>query len=202
VRKKVVCRTSAIIFAAAFFSITARAQLPTGGNVFFGYSFSRGNALTGNITPTPTPTNPSINMNGWEASAEGKYLPWLGVVVDFDWHYGGHQVVACAVPACTSTVPFRLNASRHELMFGPRASVSIGKYTPFAELLLGFAHQTDRGGAVSNSDTTFATEFGGGLDYKLVKGVAFRAQADSLRTGFFGGSQQDLRLSTGLVFRF
>ncbi len=87
-------------------------------------------------------------------------------------------------------------------MFGPRASVSFGRYTPFAEFLLGIAHQTDTGGGVSNSDTGFSTAIGGGLDYKLVKGVAWRAQADSVHTRFFGVSRDDLRFSTGIVFRF
>jgi len=36
-----------------------------------------------------------INMNGWEGTLEGKFLPWLGGVVDFDWHYGGAETSAC-----------------------------------------------------------------------------------------------------------
>jgi opacity protein-like surface antigen len=196
-------KIGAIGCAAFLFSVLAQAQIPRGGNVFFGYSYSRGNAFTGNFSPVPTPTMGSINMNGWDASLEGKYLPWLGVVADFDWHYGSRTVTpGCVVPACTNTAPFRLNASRHELMFGPRASVSIGRYTPFAQLLLGVAHQTDSGGGVSNSDTTFATAIGGGLDYKLIKGVAARVQMDSIHTSFFGSGQNNFRFSTGILFRF
>ena len=181
--------------------LSTQAQIPTGGNVFFGYSYSRGNAFTG--TSAVSPTAGSINMNGWEATAEGKYLPWIGIVADFDWHYGSRDVTAvCIPPACHKTAPFRLSGSRHELMFGPRASVSIGRYTPFAEFLIGFAHQSDSGGGLSNSDTTLATGVGGGLDYKLVKGVAWRGELDSIHTHFFGSSQNDLRLSTGIVFKF
>jgi len=142
-------------------------------------------------------------MNGWEGSVEGKYLPWIGVVADLDWHYGGHDVTpVCSVIGCTNTTPFRLNASRHELLFGPRASVSIGKYTPFAEFLVGFAHQTDSGRSISNSDTTFATAVGGGLDYKLIKGIAWRVQGDSIHTSLFGAGRSNLRISTGIVFKF
>ena len=43
---------------------------------------------------------------------------------------------------------------------------------------------------------------GGGLDYKLIKGVAWRAQMDSIHTHFFGSAQNDLRFSTGILFRF
>jgi hypothetical protein len=195
-------KTCALGCAVFLFSVIAQAQIPTGGNVFFGYSYSGGNAFTGNFTPVPTPTMGHINMSGWEASLEGKYLPWIGVVADLDWHYGSRDVTkGCAVFPCTPG-SFRLNASRHELMFGPRASISVGKYTPFAQLLLGVAHQSDTGGGVSNSDTTFATDIGGGLDYKLIKGVAVRVQLDSIHTSFFGSGQNDLRFSTGIVFRF
>ena len=196
-------KTSAIGFAVFLFSVLAQSQIPTGGNVFFGYSYSRGSAFTHNFAAPPTPANASINMNGWAASVEGKYLPWIGVVADFDWHYGSGGVAQCAVLGCTSRNSFRLNASRHELTFGPRGSVSIGRYTPFAQLLIGLAHQTDSGrGGTSNSDTTFATAIGGGLDYKLIKGVAWRVQMDSIHTHFFGSGHNDIRFSTGIVFRF
>jgi len=196
-------RKIAAIGCAVLFSVLAQAQLPIGGNVFFGYSYSGGNAFTQNVPSPPTPANGSLNMNGWEASVEGKYLPWIGVVLDFDWHYGSRGVrPACVPPACTTPPSFHLNASRHDLMFGPRASVSIGKYTPFAQFLLGVAHQTDAGGGISNSDTTLATGIGGGLDYKLIKGVAARVQLDSIHTHFFGVGQNDLRFSTGILFRF
>ena len=195
-------KTVAAVFLLTFLAIAAQAQIPTGGNVFLGYSYSRGNAFTGSSF-NALPSAGGINMNGWEISAEGKYLPWFGVIAEFDWHYGGRDVTPfCGVIPPCSNAPFRLNASRHELLFGPRASVSIGKYTPFAELLFGFAHQTDSGRSVSNSDTTFATGYGGGLDYKLIKGVAWRVQGDSIHTHFFGSGHNDLRLSTGIVFKF
>src|SRR6266536_205031 len=71
-------KTSAIGCAVFLFSVLAKAQIPTGGNVFFGYSYSRGNAFTHNFAPPPIPANAGINMNGWAASVEGKYLPWIG----------------------------------------------------------------------------------------------------------------------------
>lgn len=190
------------IVLVVFFSVVAQAQIPTSGNIFFGYSYSRGNVFTKNIA-SPVPVDPGINLNGWEASLEGKFLPWIGLVADLDWHYGSRSVRSgCVPPACTGVAPFHLNASRHELMFGPQASVSVGKYTPFAHLLIGFAHQTDSGSGISNSDTTFATAIGGGLDYKLIKGVAARAQLDSIHTNFFDSGRNDLRFSLGIVFKF
>lgn len=187
-------KLSGISCLIVLLSATVWAQIPTSGNVFFGYSYARGETFSafGNHT---------LNMNGWEATAQGKVLPWLGVVADFDWHYGGNNVSACIGLPCVNK-RFRVNASRHTLLFGPRASVSMGRYTPFAEFLFGFAHQTDTGGGLSNSDTSFSTAIGGGLDYKLVKGVAWRVQGDSVHNALFSGSRNDLRISTGIVFHF
>ena len=137
-------------------------------------------------------------MNGWEASAEGKYLPWLGVVADLSWHYGGRETT-CSVGQCPL---FRLNAARDTLLFGPRASMAYGKYRPFAEFLFGVGYQSDKGGGISNSDLTFATAFGGGLDYTLARSVALRGQFDIVHTHYFGARENDPRISTGIVFRF
>jgi hypothetical protein len=202
-QERFVRKAGAISFLLFCLTTIAGAQIPTGGNIFFGYSYSQGEAFTGSTVPTVLAPSGSAGMNGWEGSLEGKFLPWIGLVADLDWHYGGRTFTqTCSVvPPCASKT-FRLNASRHTVLFGPRASVSIGKYTPFAEFLLGVAHQTDSGGGISNSDTTFSRAIGGGLDYKLIKGIAWRVQGDSIHTSFFGQSQDDLRLSTGIVFRF
>lgn len=184
----------AISFAFLLFHAFGWGQLPTGGNVFFGYSYSQGATFNGFA-------GSGINMNGWEGSAEAKFLPWIGAVADFDWHYGGHDLFGCTGVGCTPK-KFTLNASRHSVLFGPRASMSFGRYTPFAEFLLGINHQSDTGGGISNSNTAFATAFGGGLDYKLVKGVAWRGQFDDVRSSLFHATRNDIRISTGIVFRF
>jgi opacity protein-like surface antigen len=170
------------------------AQLPTSGNAFVGYSYSGDRVFASG-------SSSGVHANGWEGSVEGKFFPWIGVVGDFDWHYGGHDFTTCAPTPCVPRV-VTVNASRHNLLFGPRASISRGKYTPFVELLLGFTHQTDSGGGISNSDTGFAFAVGGGVDYKLVKGVAARVQLDSIHNSLFGRGESNLRISTGIVFKF
>lgn len=194
-------KAAAIFLVIAALAAAAHAQIPTGGNVFLGYSYSRGNAFTGSPF-IAQPTAGSVNMNGWEISAEGKYLPWVGLIADFDWHYGSRDVTPTCGTLRPCRAPLRLSGSRHELLFGPRVSVSVGRYTPFAEFLFGFAHQSDSGSTISNSDTSFATAVGGGVDYKLIKGVAWRGQLDSIHTGLFGSGRNYLRFSTGVVFRF
>jgi hypothetical protein len=198
VRKICVCKICAVAFITFACSVLAGAQLPNGGNAFFGYSYLRGETFADSRTVQAS--GGSANMSGWEVSAEGKYLPWLGVVGDLDWHYGGHDTAVC-VPngPCTA---FRLNASRDTLMFGPRASITYRRYRPFAEALFGVGYQSDKGGGISNSDLTFATAIGGGVDYQLIRMVALRGQLHAVHTNFFGNGQFDLRFSTGIVFHF
>ncbi|MGH9515167.1 MAG: hypothetical protein ACRD3P_05760 [Terriglobales bacterium] len=188
----------AVSFIAIIFSTIASAQLPSGGDAFFGYSYVHGEAFSNSRTVQAS--GGTANMSGWETSAEGKYLPWLGVVADLDWHYGGHNTTSCVLGGGCNK--FRLNVSRDTLLFGPRASVNYGKYRPFAEFLLGVGYQSDKGGGISNSDLTMVTGFGGGVDYTLLPAVALRAQLHEIHTNFFGKSQYDPRFSFGIVFRF
>jgi Outer membrane protein beta-barrel domain len=181
-------------FAAAcfIFSVTAQAQVP-GGNVFFGYSFYS----------TDLSSIDRASTNGWEASVEGKVVPFLGFVADFDSHYGSQNFVGCVLPpegtgpVCSN---FNADVTEHNFLFGPRVSFSAGRFRPFAEALFGGAHVDVNNGVGSN--TSFATALGGGLDYKIIKPVAWRFQGDYLQTRFFGVTQNNVRLSTGIVFRF
>ena len=183
-------KIAGIFLAIAFAGGMAHAQIPTSGDIFVGYSFSRENAAVG--------TPPTVNLNGWEGSLEGKFLPWIGIVADFGAGYGSTTE---AVPAVPCPIPCRsnhINVRRYTYLFGPRVSIPIGKFTPFAHALFGAGHIDDGG----ITDTSFATAIGGGLDYKLIKGVAWRVQADDVHTRFFGGGQDHLRFSTGIDFRF
>ncbi len=186
---------SAIAFTLLIFSVAGRGQvIPKSGNAFFGYSYSGGQVFN----PGPI----GDHMNGWEGSAEGKFLPWLGGVADLDWHYGGATLTCSAVgPNCPS-LRFRLNGSRESLQFGPRVSKDFSKYTFFAQFLLGITFQTVAAGTTATSDRGFSDAIGGGVDYKLLKNVALRGQVDWLQTRLFGGTQGNVRISTGIVFRF
>ncbi len=168
----------------------ASAQIPTAGNVFFGYSYYSTNLSSFD----------RANTNGWEASVEGKFLPFIGIVADFDSHYGSQGIpVACpiGIPICPPNV--NADFTEHNYLFGPRASVSVGKIRPFAEVLIGAGHVSVKNGG---SDTSFATAVGGGLDYKFLKLLAWRVQGDYVHTNLFNVAQNNVRISTGIVLRF
>ncbi len=172
----------AAIFMLSVCTSLAAAQAPTSGNIFFGYSYLN--------TDVSSPGR--SNINGWESSLEGKMIPHLGIVADFSGHYGsGMFVIGCPT--------VNANVSLYNVAFGPRVSVSIGRFRPFGEALVGVAHVS---ASQAGGDTSLGSAFGGGLDYRLAHLIAWRVQADYVHTSFFSASQNNVRGSTGIVLRF
>jgi hypothetical protein len=189
------------MFMVLSFASLGDAQVPTSGNIFFGYSYYNSNLAVDRAS-----------LNGWEGSLEGKVFPHVGIVADFSGHYGSQDYPVCPVfvpvggggggCATASTSTHQLN-----VMFGPRISFSAGRWRPFGQGLFGIAHVSSNG---FGSDNSFAVALGGGVDYRIVKPVAWRFHLDYMRTqltlaGFSvssGSAQNNFRLSTGIVFRF
>jgi hypothetical protein len=57
-------------------------------------------------------------------------------------------------------------------------------------------------GVFAGTDNSWAAAIGGGADYTITPRFGWRLQADYVRTQFFGNTQNNVRASTGLVFRF
>lgn len=176
-----------LVLGVVLLATVAGAQVPK-GNVFFGYSYASADVLS----------NDHVNLNGWNGSLEGKVLPWVGIVADLSGHYGSQTVPTGCIspPNCTAV---SADVRMYNFLFGPRASVSVGKITPFAEALFGAGHVSTDG---FGSDTAFSTALGGGIDYHLIPAVGWRVEADFLNTRFFGDTQNNFRLSTGIVLHF
>jgi len=166
-------------------SPVAFAQAPK-GNLFVGYSFMSADV--------PNSAHRE-NLNGWEASLEGKVLPFLGIVADGSGHYGRTEIPVCPVPVGGGCAP--VNGNIHTALFGPRASASIHGIRPFAHILVG-------AGVISgvSSDLSLATAVGGGVDFKIAPILGWRFQGDYIHTHFTGSSQGHGRFSTGIVLRF
>jgi len=159
---------------------SAGAQIPTKGNAFFGYSYDR----------TPVVTNDTINSNGWDASLEGKVIPFLGLVVDVDGHYGSGTFSGVGA-----------DVAAHNVLFGPRVSAQVQRFRPFAEFLVGAGH-ISRSNGISDSDTSLANAVGGGLDYRIAGPLSIRGQLDWVETRFYGNTQNGVRFNTGIAFHF
>jgi hypothetical protein len=127
-------------------------------------------------------------LNGWNAQGTYNLKRWLGATADFGGYYGS---------------PFSLSAHNTSFLFGPTVSMRTSHFTPFVHALFGVDHASAAlfGGSVS--DTSFAMAIGGGLDVPVKGRFSVRAaQVDWLRSDHFSTSQNNLRLSTGVVFRF
>jgi opacity protein-like surface antigen len=187
-------RLGLFAFASLLWVCAANAQVPS-GNVFFGYSYY-------NTDLSSVSSIGRASLNGWEASVEGKVIPFLGIVGDFDSHYGSQSFAAACPPGVVPGTcgAFSANVTEDNFLVGPRVSMSVEKFRPFAEALFGGAHVS-----VNNdvgSDNSFATAIGGGLDYKIIRPIALRVEGDYVHTHLFDMSQNNIRISTGIVLRF
>jgi opacity protein-like surface antigen len=183
--------TLALLLVVTSLAAIASAQIPTKGNVFFGYSYDN----------TAITRGDSGSLNGWDASLEGKLLPWVGLVVDIDGHYGSrdYPVICNGLGICSG--PSSANVTEHNFLFGPRVSVQVRRFRPFAEFLIGGSH-VSRSNGISDSNTSFANAVGGGLDYKVFGPVSVRGQLDWIETRNYGETQNGVRFSTGIALHF
>jgi hypothetical protein len=127
-------------------------------------------------------------MNGFHVSAAENLNKWVGGVVDFSTHFGTLAGV---------------NINTQSIMYGPRFSYRKNKtVTPSVHALFGAIHASPGFVGISKADTHFGMGFGGEIDVRINKYVAFRVvQADYLMSRFLGLRQDNVRVSTGLVFR-
>jgi hypothetical protein len=123
------------------------------------------------------------NLNGWEGSLNLKPMRWFGIVSDFSGSYGS---------------PFGPTTSFYTYLFGPQINLP-ARVSPFVHVLVGGAH-TSTG---PFSDTTFASAIGGGFDTEVLPHVYWRMfQADYLVTRFGDTTQNNMRVSSGIMIHF
>jgi opacity protein-like surface antigen len=159
-------------------------------DVFAGYSYVRANPATSGVD--------GFNLNGGSASVAYHFNNWLSGVADFGG-YTNSNVLGTTGDSTLSTY-----------LFGPRVSYRhYSRITPFGEVLFGVAHTGSSFLNLNNSQNAFAMTVGGGVDYRLTSHWSLRpAKVDYLLTRFdeFGSTgrqtQNNLRVSTGVVFRF
>jgi outer membrane protein OmpA-like peptidoglycan-associated protein/opacity protein-like surface antigen len=153
-------------------------------------------------------------MHGGSASLAINLNNWLGLVGDF----GGYGASRFSPEPGSGVVS--ADGTVLSYLFGPRFSLrKSSRITPFAQALFGAAHASPVtlsgcagvGCTPLLSENTFAMTAGGGVDLKLHRHIAIRLfQAEYLMTRFEDIStntgdrtiQNNMRLSTGLVFSF
>ena len=144
-----------------------------------------------------------FNAHGGNVSVSVNLNEWLALVQDFGGYYAGN--------IHNSGLTLRL----FSYTAGPRISMNkSGRLTPFVQGLFGGAHAGgtlytrgfQQGSAPPQPQDSFAMILGGGLDVNVSRNFAIRTvQADWFFTKFPNGKtnrQHNLRITTGVVFRF
>lgn len=194
-------RRTSLIACLFLLPLTAKAQEQPRAELFGGYSLFHADG--------------GGNLHGWNASVAANLNRWFGLVVDFSGHYGSESFRAVPVVRPFPPLPglaTSVDSNLHLFLGGPRLSYrKSGRLTPFGHVLLGAARSHVDGKIegpsftvrFSDTSTAFAMALGGGLDLKLSKRVALRLiQADYLLTPFGDDTQNNARISAGLIFRF
>lgn len=176
---------------------------------FLGYSFWR-------AMPTSL-SNRMGYLHGGSTSIAYNLNRYVGLVADF----GGYDDSRVTLFTPTTSQTFDSGGSAYTYLFGPRFSYRRERFTPFAQALFGGTHASSVtiSGCTGvptctplGSENAFATAIGAGLDIRITHHVSLRLiQGDFLLTHFRNllstdgtdrGWQKNVRLSTGVVFRF
>ncbi len=172
-----------------FFGVAAHAQETPKVDIFAGYSYVRENPSTSGVS--------GFSLNGGSASIAYNANSWLSGVADFGGYHNGN-ILNTGLDGTLSTY-----------LIGPRVSYRRSeRFTPFGEVLFGVAHASASISGSSGSNNAFAMTIGGGVDYNLTDRLAIRpVKLDYLitrfpETGSGAQTQNNLRVSTGIVFRF
>jgi hypothetical protein len=164
------------VMLALLIAVPAAAQRSK-ADIFAGYSYLRFDSASLGLPHTS-------NLNGWAATGTMYFKPWLGAVADFSGNYGKNY-------------GFAFNA--YNFLAGPELAYRRHRNNIFIRGLVGAARNSVSGATA----TGFEYGGGAGLDIGLRSHLGVRAfQADYLKVRTFGVYQKDVRVSTGLVWRF
>jgi hypothetical protein len=171
----------AVAFSLIFFLPSAsRAQEAARVDAFGGFSYMRFDS------PSIGYSN-YTNLFGWNGGATVNIKLKWGVAVDLSGHYGSHLEV-------------------YNFLFGPQYTWRKENHRFFVHGL--FGKDQTRANLPQPTRPYFesvgrAYGGGGGFDWDYNPRITIRVvQADYLRTDAFGPSQNDIRVSTGLVFHW
>lgn len=174
--------TRVLLFLLTIFLVTTGLALPAAAQdiprvqVFAGYSYTRFD------TPSFGFSNPS-GLNGYTFSPAFNLIHGFGVAAELSGQYGS-------------------NLNLRDIAVGPQFLYPRGKMLFFGHVLIGDARSLVQVGN-GEEDTARAVALGGGMDLDISSRFAFRViQVDYLRTTLFAEKQNNVRFSTGLVYRW
>lgn len=180
---------------------------------FAGYSFeSIATGVTSTDLSTTTSLDNRFKANGFDLSAASYFTKRFGIAGNFSAHYDNRTDTF-------GTTSGQSKFSLYNITGGPQIRFSsASRLTPFAEGLVGVARrnftETIAGTATTFTDntTSFAMNFGGGVDYKLSDRFAWRMFQFDYNPIFLrartvnsiaapGRTLNGFRFSTGIVIK-
>jgi opacity protein-like surface antigen len=205
----------AVILASSF--ALANAQTDKSPEFFAGYSFENtGSGFTRSDFQSSSFAQSSLdnrfNLNGFNLSGTAYVKEHLGIVGDFSAHFNRRTDFFEAGPA-------RSKFDLYNVTAGPQYRFSSkGRFSPFTHALFGIARGNltetlpDGSNFATDSNSSFAMNLGGGVDYKLNDRFAARLfQIDYnpifLRNRTINGitipgqTQNGVRISAGIVIK-
>ena len=144
--------------------------------VFGGYSYTRYDTPSFGFSDT-------TGLNGYTFSPAYNLIRGFGVVAELSGQY-------------------KTGANLRDIAAGPQFLYARGNILFFGRLLFGKARSLVQVGG-PQEDSSRVVIGGGGLDYNISSRFAVRAfQVDYVHTNLFTTTQNNLRFSTGLVYRW
>lgn len=169
-----------VLFLLVISSAFATGQVAPRLDVFGGYSYMRFDAPSIGVADY-------ANLNGWNIDVGANLTRRFGVAVDASGHYGSQLTV-------------------YNYMIGPQYTWRREKSKFFAHAFIGKAQNSVN--VVQPSLAGFKSvgrmfAAGGGFDYDWRPRWSIRVfQADYVNSSTFAATQNDVRVSTGVVFHF
>jgi hypothetical protein len=210
-----------LFFITPVLSVGLFAQSAPKVELFGGYSYFG----AGSTTSATAFGLDTANLNGWNAAAKINVTPRLGLLADFSGHYGDRGITV-PVGSNPTLQPKPGHMRQHTFLFGPEACLLTKKRVAVnVRALAGVANRNTLvaplalpiestppliGNPVApitqlsfSGGNGFAASFGGSIEYRITDRLAYRLiQPELLLTRFGGSTQADVRISTGIVFRF
>ena len=161
--------------------------------------------ITGGYTYTSLDDGGAVRVggNGWNTGGTFFMNNWLG----FEGNVAGAtNSQSGSVTVAGTTFSGSASDKHYTYVFGPRVQFGHGRTNPFVHALFGVDHESVSasllGVSSSVSDNAFASAWGGGLEYGFSKHLGVVTDADYLMTRHASATQNNIRVSAGLSFRF
>jgi hypothetical protein len=168
-RHSLICSLAALALLPMM-AVAQESEVPK-AELAMAYSYLNGHPTKSQVT--------SFNMNGGGIGLVYNLTHLIGVKFDFMGYTGKNTVFNA-----TNTNSVQANFNQFTYLFGPQFTIRHHKVNYFAEGLFGAGHSSGfyqatnyvspGTGSVTNSNNSFAMEFGGGLDLKVSHHVYIR----------------------------